>query len=203
MTWIHQFSNSHIPYYIYKLNKGDSVIHNNHNESFIILYGLIYLMKIFTNQEIIPVGILNTNNIINVKSLSVNTQNYYKLIAFETTYLIHFKLKNMKYNKPIYKSLTFNIINSYELTLVKYEMMQNIIMQKYIKYRFIQLILFLALEFGIIHQTKIIIPFKISQQNIANIIGTNKITINKIIKYLSTKMLIKYSSKKKFIFQTF
>lgn len=206
MTWINEFSNSQIPYYIYKLNKNDSIIYNynsDDNQSLIVLNGTIYILKIFTNKEIIPIAILNSNHIINLNSFTINKKSYYKIIAFETTYIISFSVNNLKYNSSRYKSLIINIVYSYELTLKKYEIMNNILMHKHIKDRLIQLILFLSLEFGIVNQKQIIIPFKISQKSLANIVGSNNITINKIITKLSKKMLIKYSLKKKFILMTF
>nr|QCI06569.1 global nitrogen transcriptional regulator [Erythroglossum lusitanicum] len=206
MQWINAFSNSQIKYYIYKLNKGDSIIYNyyeTYNKSLIILSGIIYIIKIFTNREIIPIAILNTNNIICLDNLYTTKQNYYKLTAFEQTYIISFNMNELKYESHICKSLTSNIIKSYDLTLKKYELMNNILMQKNIQNRLIQIILFLSLEFGIVYQQKIIIPFTLSQKNLANITGSNKITINRIIHKLSKQMIIKYSLKKKFIFRIF
>lgn len=206
MKWINAFSSSQIKYYIYKLNKGDSIIYSynsDYNKSLIILNGIIYIIKIFTNQEIIPIAILNTNNIIYLHSLHTTKQNYYKLIAFEKTYIISFNINQLKYQSNTYKLLTSNIIKSYELTLKRYELMNTILMQKNIQNRLIQIILFLSLEFGIVYQQKIIIPFTLSQKNLANITGSNKITINRIIHKLSKQMIIKYSLKKKFIFRIF
>lgn len=206
MKWINAFSSSQIKYYIYKLNKGDSIIYSynsDYNKSLIILNGIIYIIKIFTNQEIIPIAILNTNNIIYLNSLHTTKQNYYKLIAFEKTYIISFNINQLKYQSNTYKLLTSNIIKSYELTLKRYELMNTILMQKNIQNRLIQIILFLSLEFGIVYQQKIIIPFTLSQKNLANITGSNKITINRIIHKLSKQMIIKYSLKKKFIFRIF
>nr|QCI05746.1 global nitrogen transcriptional regulator [Cryptopleura ramosa] len=200
MKWINEFSNSQIPYYIYKLNKGDTIIYNcnsDYNKSLVILNGIIYLIKIFTNQEIIPLAILNTNHIINLNPFRINQQNYYKIIALEKTYIISFNINKLKYNSNTYKSLILNIMLSYELTIKQYEIMNCILMQKHIKDRLIQLILFLSLNFGIIHQKQIIIPFQLSQKNLGTIVGSNKITINKIINKLSQAMLIRYSLKKK------
>nr|YP_009391942.1 global nitrogen transcriptional regulator [Acrosorium ciliolatum]ARW60086.1 global nitrogen transcriptional regulator [Acrosorium ciliolatum] len=206
MKWINEFSNSQIPYYIYKLNKGDSIIYNcnsDYNKSFIVLRGIIYILKIFTNQEIIPIAILNTNNIINLNPFKINKQNYYKIIALDKTYIISFNINKLKYNDNINKSLILNIIFSYELTLEKYERMNSILIHKHIKYRVIQLILFLCLDFGIINQKQVIIPFKLSQKSLAKITGSNQITINKMINKLSKNMLITYSLKKKSIFKIF
>nr|YP_009332625.1 global nitrogen transcriptional regulator [Membranoptera weeksiae]AHZ94639.1 global nitrogen transcriptional regulator [Membranoptera weeksiae] len=198
MKWINSFSNSHIPYYIYKLNKGDKILYNPnkiYNRSIIILHGVIYLFKIFQNKEIFPLAILKTNNIIDLE-YSYETQYYYTIIALDQAYLMSFSLLNIKNKIYIKKQILFNIIYGQKLTLKQYELMNQILRHKYIKYRILQLILLLSLEFGIIHKNKIIIPFSLSQKNISIIIGSNKITINQIMNYLSKKTIIKYSTKK-------
>nr|YP_009332845.1 global nitrogen transcriptional regulator [Membranoptera tenuis]AKL79101.1 global nitrogen transcriptional regulator [Membranoptera tenuis] len=198
MKWINNFSNSHIPYYIYKLNKGDKILYNPnkiYNRSIIILHGVIYLFKIFQNKEIFPLAILKTNNIIDLE-YSYETQHYYTIIALDQAYLMSFSLLNIKNKIYIKKQILFNIIYGQKLTLKQYELMNQILRHKYIKYRILQLIFLLSLEFGIIHKNKIIIPFSLSQKNLSIIIGSNKITINQIMNYLSKKTIIKYSTKK-------
>nr|YP_009392773.1 global nitrogen transcriptional regulator [Bostrychia tenella]ARW61335.1 global nitrogen transcriptional regulator [Bostrychia tenella] len=196
MKWINFFANYSIPYYIYKIEKEDSILLNNSyknvNKSIIIIHGSIYIIKIFINQEILPVAILGKNNIFTLKEKNVNYKFYYKLIALETTYLISFSLNNLKNNY----ALLLNIIKSYNNTLEKYEVMNEIISQKYAKNRTVQLILFLCLEFGIVNKKEVYLPFKLSQRSLAIMSHTNKTTINKIIKYTWKKINIKYSNKK-------
>nr|YP_009326625.1 global nitrogen transcriptional regulator [Membranoptera platyphylla]AMJ16882.1 global nitrogen transcriptional regulator [Membranoptera platyphylla] len=198
MKWINSFSNSQIPYYIYKLNKGDKILYNPnkiYNRSIVILQGVIYLFKIFQNKEIFPLAILKTNNIIDLEC-SYETQHYYTIIALDQTYLMSFSLSDIKNKIYIKKQILLNIIYGQKITLKQYELMNQILRHKYIKYRILQLILLLSLEFGIIHENKIIIPFSLSQKNLSIIIGSNKITINQIMNYLSKKTIIKYSTKK-------
>nr|YP_009295239.1 global nitrogen transcriptional regulator [Dasya binghamiae]AOH77251.1 global nitrogen transcriptional regulator [Dasya binghamiae] len=196
MTWINKLANSQIPYYIYKLNKGDQIIYNYntyYNNIIIILYGTIYFIKAIHRKQIFPLAILKTNNIINLKKFCINIKYSYKLIACETTYLVSFSLIN---TKNIKKDILFNIISSQNLTLNNYAMMNEILKHKYIKHRIIQMILLLSLKFGHINNQEIIIPFSLSQKDLANLLGSNKTTINKIINELCKKMFIQYSSKK-------
>nr|QCI04414.1 global nitrogen transcriptional regulator [Antithamnion hubbsii] len=198
MTWINYFSNSKIPFYIYKLKRGDSIIQNTsvkNHKCIIILHGIIYKTQIFTNNEILPVAILNKNNIIDINCHLISYKSYYKIIAIEETYIISFSFKNLKYNNKINMKLFHNLINGYKMTLYKYEIMRNILSHKYIKLRVIQLVLFLSIEFGIIERTQIKIPFIITKTDIAIMTGTNTNTINKIIKRLHKNKLIHYSTK--------
>nr|YP_009398341.1 global nitrogen transcriptional regulator [Thaumatella adunca]ARW67527.1 global nitrogen transcriptional regulator [Thaumatella adunca] len=197
MKWIKLFSNHKIPYYVYKLNKSDSIIlckkYNKKHKSLIILYGSIYVVKIFSNQEQIPIVILNKDNIFT--NIEKQNKSYYKLIALEKTYIATFQI-NIFQSRHINHSLTINIIKNYDKTLEKYEIMNEIINQKYLKNRVLQLILSICLQFGIIKNNKVYIPFKLSQDNIAAMTGTTKTTVNKIMKIIYKKKIIEYSNKK-------
>nr|YP_010155950.1 global nitrogen transcriptional regulator [Cumathamnion serrulatum]QQY85317.1 global nitrogen transcriptional regulator [Cumathamnion serrulatum] len=198
MKWIKTFSNSQITYYIYKLNKGDKILYKPnriYSKSIIVLHGVIYLFKMFQNKDIFPLAILSTNNIINL-DYSYDTQHYYTIIALDRAYLISYSLLDIKNKIYIKKQILINIIYGQKSTLKQYELMNQILKHKYTKYRILQLIFLLSLEFGVIHDNKIIIPFSLSQKNLSIITGSNKITINKIMNYLSRKTIIKYSTKK-------
>ncbi len=197
MTWIHFFSNSKVPFYIYKLNCGDSIIQSNNiqdNKCFIILHGIIHIIQIFTNNEILPVAIFNKNNIIDMKTTLISNKSYYKIIAIKETYIISFPYAKLEYNSKTNMKLLNNLINGYKMTLYKHEIMRQILAHKYIKSRIIQLILFLSIEFGIIERTQVILPFKIKKTDIAIITGTNINTVNKIIKQLHKHKIIHYST---------
>lgn len=199
MKWIRHLSENQIPYYIYKLNKSDHILYKtclDKNKALIILHGIICLFEILPTQEIIPLAILNKNNIINFTKLNMTKQSYYKILAFETTYIISFYINNSHHQNTNQASFFLDIIESYQSTLIKYEIMNYILTHKYHKARIIQLILFFCLEFGIINQNEIYIPLSIPQTTIAIITHSNKNTINKILKQISNKIPIRYSSKK-------
>lgn len=197
MKWINHFTVSKIPFYVYKLHKGDSIVYiqnSGKDTSIIILHGTLYLLKIFTNKEILTLGILNKENIIH--PIAEQQYCYYKLIAIEESFLISFKWKDLISNNNAENNLLMNIIKASQSTLYKYEIMNNILIHKYTKHRVIQLILFLCKEFGLIEKNQIIIPFYISQITISIITGSNRCTINKIMHSLYNKNAISYSNQK-------
>lgn len=198
--WIRLFLESEIPFYIYKLNKGDALIlqySTNYNPAVIVFHGTVYMMKIFTNGESFFLAILTSNSIIdtNVTSFSSNYF-YYKVIALENTYFIKFfwldSVSNFKYLSTIFK-----LMDLFRYTLIQYENSSCILLHKSIRYRVIQLLLFLCREFGVLNNNYVAIPFELSQKTISYITGSNPITVNKIINDLSNRLLIKYISKKK------
>nr|YP_009944679.1 global nitrogen transcriptional regulator [Osmundea sinicola]QFR99973.1 global nitrogen transcriptional regulator [Osmundea sinicola] len=192
MKWINSLNNSKVPYYIYKLNKNDSIIisyeYKNHNQLLIVLHGSVYILKNFGKKQVIPIVILNKNSIFSISYL--NNQFYYQFIALEKTYILIIKNYNIK---QLDGQLMLNIIQSYQKTLSAYEIMNEAINQKYTKNKVIQIILLIFFQFGIINKKQIQLPFKISQKDLAIMTGTNKATLNKIIKEVSS---IEYTKKK-------
>nr|YP_009399805.1 global nitrogen transcriptional regulator [Digenea simplex]ARW69624.1 global nitrogen transcriptional regulator [Digenea simplex] len=199
MKWINFLSYFEIPYYIYQLNKEDAlIIHNDlyDNQIIIIIHGSIYINKIFSNKQLLPVAMINKNSIFKINKTNINNQFYYKLTALEKTYLASFRLNKVKKNKEFKTNLLTMIINSYEKTTDNYHNMNQIISQKYLKNKVYQIILLMCLQFGIVQKNQIYIPLKISYKNLAEMVGTNTIAINKIMKEINKNLTIEFSKKR-------
>nr|YP_009546635.1 global nitrogen transcriptional regulator [Gelidium kathyanniae]AYO27983.1 global nitrogen transcriptional regulator [Gelidium kathyanniae] len=205
MKWLNKLSELKISFHTFKLSNNDSIIYNNepfNERSFVIISGLLYLQKIFLNGEKLCIAILTKNTL-----LSLDPENtskalyYYQLVSLNTSYIISLHTHNLSTRKKQHINLILNMHKEYYKTLIAYERMIQILTHKYIKYRIIQLLLFLSKEEGNIINNTIIIPFYISQSNIGNIVGSNKNTVNKIIKSLEVQKIICYSNKKRIIIQ--
>lgn len=202
MKWIHYLSNSKTQFNIYTLKAGDSVIRINqlyNNNKLIILHGTLYIIKIFTNGEISLINIINQNCIIDIKDDILYKSSYYKIIALEKTYLLSLPLIELIYEKQNNRNLYINLIYSYQNTLKNYQAINIILKHIHIKNRIIQLFIFLFIEFGNITQNNIKIPFYITKNDIAIMVGTNLSTINKIIKNLENHNIIQYSNQRSLI----
>nr|QCI08529.1 global nitrogen transcriptional regulator [Spermothamnion repens] len=182
MKYVQKFSQNKLSYYIYKLNKGDSIIQNNYynNHIFIILKGIIYKEIILKHEEILPIGIFNTNHIIETQSQHAQKNQYDKLTALEITYIISFQYKKLYYK--IDRTLLQDLLNSYTLTLQRYEAMNYIVSHTYNIDKILQLILFLCREFGYIQNNRILIPLFINKKQISTILKCNMNTLNNTIK---------------------
>ena len=198
MTWIHALSKTQINYYIYKLNKNDSILFFQaltNNQYLIILEGIICILKIFNGKKKFTVGVLKTNHAIHLNNN--NSKYYYKLIAFEQTYLISFSLNMNNYINP---KILFYILESQKLTIQKYELINCILKQQYTKYKIIQFILFLFIEFGLMNNKYMYLSFHLSQSKLSLITGINKNKINHIINELvNQKIICFYYNKKIYI----
>nr|YP_009398136.1 global nitrogen transcriptional regulator [Gredgaria maugeana]ARW67322.1 global nitrogen transcriptional regulator [Gredgaria maugeana] len=197
MKWIKFLARNKIPHYIYKLKQEDCIILNNiknkNNSILIILSGCIFITKVFPNKEILPIAILHINDIFIEKNKELKI--YYKLVALETTYILTFNTSILNKNK-ISTLLEISIINAYKKTIEKYEAINNIMCQKSIKNRILQLILNISLQFGKVRNQQILIPFQLSNKNIAILTGTSKNTVNKIMRTIYSKSIIKDLDKK-------
>ncbi|KAI0556486.1 Global nitrogen regulator (chloroplast) [Gracilaria domingensis] len=200
--WKRLFFESEIPFYIYKLNKGDSLIFKYQIKSkplIIVFYGTVYVMKIFTNSESIFLAILTNKSIIdlNFNFFDVNYF-YYKVVALENTYFIKFFWLDYITHCQ-YLSTSIKLLDLFRYTLRQYESSSYILIHKSIRYRVIQLLLLLCKDFGVLNNDYILIPFELSQKTISYITGSNPITVNKIMNFLIQQFFIKYIVKNKII----
>nr|YP_009398779.1 global nitrogen transcriptional regulator [Kuetzingia canaliculata]ARW67965.1 global nitrogen transcriptional regulator [Kuetzingia canaliculata] len=199
MKWINFLIGQNIPYYIYKLHKEDTIIVNYYvsqiNKIILIIDGSIYCVKVFPNKELLPIALLKKNNLFRIEQSKTKQQFYYQLKALKKTYIITFNLNDIY--KKTSNSFLIDILYSYDDTLKQYEIMNEIMSQKYIKNRIFQIILLLCLQFGKVNQNKIYLTFKISYRELAILSGTNKTTVSRILKKMNRDKLIEYYKKNK------
>nr|YP_009732247.1 global nitrogen transcriptional regulator [Gracilaria spinulosa]QHS70716.1 global nitrogen transcriptional regulator [Gracilaria spinulosa] len=198
--WNQLFFESEIPFYIYKLNKGDSLIFKyqiKYKPLIIIFYGTVYVMKIFTNSESIFIAILTNKSVIDFNCLDSNYV-YYKVVALENTYFIKFFCLDYSANYQ-YLLTSIKLLDLFRYTLKQYESSLYILMHKSIRYRVVQLLLLLCRDFGVLNKNYVFIPFELSQKTISYITGSNPITVNKVMHFLIKRLFIKYIVKNKIL----
>lgn len=182
MNWIIFFTKYKIPYQVYKLRKGDSIIlsHNTqkNNSMIIILTGIVSLIRIFYTKEFLPLAILSKNNIIYE---STNETKYYQITALKTTYIIKVKENNL-YKQKINNNYKKTITKYYNKTFKRYEETISILNQSSKRNRVVLFILFIFLRFGTVKEHNIVIPFELEIKCISTMTTTGKETINKIIR---------------------
>nr|YP_009510729.1 global nitrogen transcriptional regulator [Gracilaria ferox]AXI96402.1 global nitrogen transcriptional regulator [Gracilaria ferox] len=198
--WEQLFFESEIPFYTYKLNKGDALILNYQAKCkpfTIICYGTVYLMKIFTNSESIFISILTYKSIIDFNFFDSNYI-YYKVVALENTYFMKFFWLDYIAHCQ-YLSTSIKLLDLFRYTLRQYESSSSILIHKSIKYRVVQLLLLLCKDFGVLNNNYVLIPFELSQKTISYITGSNQTTVNKVVNFLIERLFIKYVIKNKIV----
>nr|YP_009122314.1 NtcA-like transcriptional regulator [Vertebrata lanosa]AJH66072.1 NtcA-like transcriptional regulator [Vertebrata lanosa] len=185
MNWIIFFAVNNINYYVYKLEGKDSIIlknvKKNNLSAIIVLEGIITVVKIFQNREILPLAILDRNHIIGQRK---SDEGYYKITALNNTYLITLE-ESLLYQNQIKNSNKINIPKNYKKTLEKYEETIQIIKQKNTKNRITLFILFIFLRFGFVSKHKIVIQLELTKEYIAAMTGTSVNSVNKILRKIN------------------
>nr|AYR06392.1 global nitrogen transcriptional regulator [Rhodogorgon sp.] len=199
MIRIHDLEQEHISFQIYTLSKEDSIILTcdpPNNQLLIILDGLVKLSKIFTNEEIVCMGILKRDYILHYSVLRADTNNhYYKALALSETLILSIQFTEI-INKVYQKNnLLKQLILSYSYSTKGYKNMIKILSHRQIKNRIIQLILILCEELGQVDAKSIIVPLYLSHNIVSIITGSHRITVARIMKQLQNKKLISYNRK--------
>lgn len=197
MKWLQFCTLNNIPYYVYKLKETDSIIlkqlEKQNHKIIAILYGIICIIKVFPNSEILPIALLNENNIFMGSNKSKKV--YYKINALTEAFVLTFSENNC-YVKCLKIPPKFYITEYYQKTLERYEEISEIMSQKNIKYRIFQLILLICLKFGYMKSQTIVIPFTLSNKNISILTGVNLNTISKTMKLLQNQNIVHESDKR-------
>lgn len=204
MEWLNKLSKHNIPFKTYKLNHGDAIIYNplfQQNKCILIIHGLLYVQKTFNNKESLCIAILTDNTIINLHQFnSYQKLYYYQLVSLNISYLVSFRLCDIPLEDLENREILTSINSAYYKTISQYEEMVHILTHKYIKYRFIQLLLFLAKEKGSVVENQIVIELYMNQSIMGSIVGSNKNTIYSVINHLTEKRLIHCSVKNNTIY---
>lgn len=200
MKWLIKLESYDMSFKIKILKKNDCIIANQKNSNHKIIYildGFIQTMQTFTNGEIINTQLLYTNDILidiqqPIQIKDQHTNCFYKFKALTQTILIIINKK--EFIKKIQKSdrINYNSLNLNKEMII-------ILSHKNTKKRLIQLLLILIKKFGVLKNNQISIPFTISHCNIASIIGSQRITVNRIMNKLKQNTIY-YDSKKIIIF---
>ncbi len=204
MKWLNKLENYNLSFKVKIIYKNDCIIADRQSTEHKILFildGFMQKVKIFTNGEMITLKLLyNTDIFTNIKpeikSPYSKTNYYYQFKALTDTIIIVLNKKELdKQTKKDYfkPSLLHEIYYDENDDILKILAHQNITK------RIIQLLLILIQHFGRIRKNKICIPFNLSQNNIANIIGSQRVTVNRIMNKFKPN-IIYYDDKQIIIF---
>nr|YP_009243974.1 global nitrogen transcriptional regulator [Sporolithon durum]AMK96216.1 global nitrogen transcriptional regulator [Sporolithon durum] len=192
MRWIQLLEEENFSFTIYKLKRYDSIIiapNSNAKNLLIILDGFINMLKVFTNNETLCLGLLTNNCIIqqyNITSKPINY--YYKANAMTLTIVLSININSLIINKNTKNLLISYLVSSYSKTLTSYETIFTIYAQKNATRKIIQLLLILSEEFGNLSNTDIKIPFGLTHYSLSIIIGINRVNVTKIMNYLQSQI---------------
>lgn len=204
MKWLNKLEDYNLSFKVKIIYKNDCIIADKNldeHKILVILDGFMQKIKTFTNGETITLKLLYstdvfTNTYIEIRSPCLKTNYYYKFKALTDTIIIVLNRKELdkKTKKHYSKSFLLHEIYHYENNDIL-----KILAHQNIAKRIIQLLLILTQHFGKVRKDKIYIPFNLSQNNIANIVGSQRVTVNRIMNKFKPNILY-YDDKQIIIF---
>lgn len=206
MEWLEYLESNNISFNIYILETNDSFVFYKKLQKkplIIVLYGLVKLINIFTNGEIICTKLLHKYDIIpfNVINSYQEPNNYYKAKAIIKTAILAIPTNNFgyyrKHKKTLPKYFSRFFLHFTQLSPCNTRTMTQILCHRNTKKRIAHLLLLLAKEFGHIQDQTILIPFYISHNNIGIITGSQRVNVTRIMNYFKNEDIISY--KKQYI----
>ena len=194
MKWLRYLETYNISFNINILNKEDSIIINEDSYVAYIIDGFMQKLQVFTNKETLCTQLLYSNHILGKFKLTQNqfflNRNYsYKFVALTQTIILTINKKELinksgKYTQPICSLTYFKLIYSEDIVAI--------ISHKNTKKRLIQFLFIIIERLGIFKKNKFLIPFNLPHSTIATIIGSQRITVNKIMNELKKERILFY-----------
>ena len=190
MRWLRYLEKHNISFNIHILNREDSIIVNTNNKIIYIIEGFMHTLQVFTNKEILCTQLLYSKQILGAhlfkKTNFQRTNNhYYKFVALTRTIILTTNRKELI--TKVGKSYNLVYFLSYGKLIYSKEII-TIISHKNTKKRLIQFLFILIERLGIFIDNKFLIPFNLSHYAIATVIGSQRITVNKIMNELKKKI---------------
>lgn len=196
MKWLFDLEHYNIAFNINILRKNESIIASYSkipNKRLYILDGYMQKMQIFTNGETLNLQLLYSNDTftdthkLNVQRGGKKNYHHQFRALTKTILIVINEYEFMQKTKKLQKSL--NILNDRDLNKDKNNEMIKILSHKNTKKRLIQLLLLLIKHFGTITEYNICLPFSLSSYTIASIIGSQRVTVNRIMNRLKPEII--------------
>lgn len=205
MKWLEYLEKNNISFNIHILEIDDYFIFHkkfHRKELLIVLKGLLKLINIFTNGEVICTKLLCKYNLIPWNFVNMTaykkSNNYYTAKAIVKTIVLAVPLNQLKLYRKQKNNQSkdfFCLLNFMDLVQQKNNVMVDILCHRNTKKRITHLLLILAKRFGYINKKQIVIPFYISHNTIGLITGSQRANVTRIMNHLKKEQIISYKQK--------
>ena len=194
MKWLNKLEYYDLSFNVKIIYKNECIIADKKIDEYntlIILDGFMQKTQIFTNGEMITLKLLYKTDIFtNIKtepkSSYLRDSYYYQFKALTNTIIIIINKKELE-KRTEKKHFALHILNQSHYH-DNNEMVQ-ILSHKNIKKRIVQFLLILIKHFGKISRNTIYIPFNLSHNDIAVIIGCQRVTVNRVMNKLKPNII--------------
>nr|YP_010336681.1 global nitrogen transcriptional regulator [Rhodospora sordida]UNJ15087.1 global nitrogen transcriptional regulator [Rhodospora sordida] len=164
------------------LEKGDVLILNNSSSNlYFVMYGIIQVGKVNVPQRVITLVLLTTKQCFITSTVSSRE---YQIKSLNRSSILIIKTKDIVYllkKIPIFFPLIIYGLYSYTLLV---EDFASIFIPRTTTKRTIALLLFLTKHFSVNNANKVEVSINLSQANIAQLIGSTRVSVNKVFQFL-------------------
>lgn len=187
--WLLFFNNNNIDYQLFSLKQNDTILFNSSSRLYIILIGSLIITKVLKNKHKITLNLLNTGDTFGQLEL-VDDNFYYEAEAIDKT-----KIACINYNTIMKACSNYPPFNLFFVNHLIYRSAKayhfiEIISHKSITSRLVSLLLLLAEQNGTHANNGIMLNFSITHKILAQIIGSNRVSVTRILsELLKTKLI--------------
>ena len=196
MKWLKKLEDLNTSFHVHALNKEDFILleeKKKNRHMVYILEGCTQMLRVFTNSEKVCLRILSKSEIIVSYYDNEKTENYCDLMVAATKTKIviipFIEIKNkLKGSTEIFAKRVVQKESAKDEII-------NILSHRNTKKRVVQLLIVLTKRLGYIKDNKIIIPIRLTHQVIADIIGSQRIAVSRVMASLKRSKIIEHNNK--------
>nr|BED43153.1 Ycf28 protein [Pyropia sp. Myanmar_A]BED43350.1 Ycf28 protein [Pyropia sp. Myanmar_B]BED43547.1 Ycf28 protein [Pyropia sp. Myanmar_C] len=193
--WLMFFKSKTIDYQIFSLTQSDIVLFDNSSRLYIILIGSLIIRKVLKSTHKITLNLLTANDTFGQLEV-VDDNFYYEVEAVTKTNIACINYSTILKACSQYPSFNLFFINHLISRSAKAYHFVEIISHKSITSRLVSLLLLLAEQNGTQSNNGIIINYTIKHKILAQIIGSSRVSITRILSDLIKTKLISIQKKK-------
>ena len=193
--WLSFLNQQDSEHQIFSLKQNDIIIFDVNSKLYIILAGCLIVKKVFRNRKKIILNVLTSEDSFGHTQFASN-RFYYEVEALDVAQVLSIEYSIIMNICQNYPNFSVFLVNHLLLCSIKANHFMEIISHKSITNRLISLLLLLSEHNGISQNNGILIDLTITHKVLAQIIGSNRVSITRIISKLIHTKFISMQKKK-------
>lgn len=165
---------------------------------YFLLKGAVKLSRVYQGGEEITVALLRENSVFGVLSLITGhrSDRFYHAVAFTSVELLSVPIEQVEKALKDDPELSVFMLQGLSSRILQTEMMIETLAHRDMGSRLVSFLLILCRDFGIPSTNGITIDLKLSHQEIAEAIGSTRVTVTRLLGELRQKKMISIYKKK-------
>ncbi|ASN78814.1 Ycf28 (chloroplast) [Porphyra umbilicalis] len=193
--WLNFFNQQSAEHQIFSLKQHDVLIFDANSTLYIILAGCLIVKKVFRNRKKIILNLLTSEDTFGHTQFA-SSHFYYEVEAIDVAQIVSIEYSTIMSICQNHHKFSVFFIDHLLLCSIKANRFMEIISHKSITNRLVSLLLLLSEHNGISQSNGIFLNLAITHRVLAQIIGSNRVSITRIMSELVQTKLISIQKKK-------